>query len=190
MEKLSALHHEQLQRIGTDDIGDLVYRLAVEAFGSQSVNRYGQRLGHDITDINVGHRHFSMQDRGTCDKVPELADQEMPLLYISFNWDNRPDHEDRSSKEDDQYAVRRNIQQDTMEAIHKIRDGIIRQLAKYTVVITYIPVGDRRKSLYQGILAGSGFKVTSDGLDSYWYPANLSLTSPTATKPGQIWPDD
>jgi len=177
--KFDAASEDRIKSISSEELITLIHKLATDAFGSQAVHYYG---GHSepTIDITIGNRHFSMHTKeidrsgvGDTRRLPEG----MPAIYISFNWDNKPAHDERSQKKDadSTYAVRLEIQKDTLEGMHKIRDSIIRPLSTYAVGITYIPIGDRRKSLYQGILSTSGFKPIRGSWDDYWVPANLKL---------------
>jgi len=176
--KFDAASEDRIKSISSGELINLIHKLAADTFGSQAVHRYGGHSDPTI-DITMGDRHFTMTikdvDRsgGDTRRLPEG----MPAVYISFNWDNRPAHDERSQKRDadSMYAVRLEIQKDTLEGMHKIRDSIIRHLSTYAVGITYIPIGDRRKSLYQGILSTSGFKPVRGSWDDYWVPTNLRL---------------
>ena len=151
-------------------------RLCKIAFGEQHVDSIGQ----DRLRIDFGDRHLYIDvDPKTQLNFNKIID--MPSLYMSFDWNyetsngKRPDATTQSYKDphnDDDYLVHKTLQQETMEALHKLRDGVFRKLASYSIYIKYIPAGDRRSSFYASVLQSCGFREVKKNV---WLPSSLYL---------------
>lgn len=174
----------ELKKISLEELGKLTFDLMKKACGETSVQSIPGFRGIEGAQLNVGTRHFDMYTDGIS-KCDSVKSHQLPRLYISFNWDEktRENPEESGEKFSDKegsakYPVRQEIQKDTIESIHKIRDGVIRPLSNYAICIFYIGIGSRRQSLYSSVLSGSGFKEVR-GCAENWVPASLPFDPPT-----------
>ena len=175
--RFQPIESSAIQRIEGAALENLLVSLGKKAFDPNQI-----RTGYGNMNIDVGERHFSMSIQGTC-RLAALRDMQLPQIYISFDWNDRNKErlggkEQLSDKEQSGYYVRQQVKKDTIDSLHRIRDIILRELSKYAVVITYIAIGERRASLYESVLAGSGFKKMPSDYDAFWIPTNLQISPP------------
>ena len=172
------------KKVSRDELFDIVENLSEKAFGRNALNIHNFGLyGGGFIDINIGDRHFrlSVDDVRIASPVKEL-----PEVYISFDWTTHPDDKGVPiSLKDGEvggggkaYKVRQQMEQDTMKAVHKIRDLIIRPLSKYECTIFYYAIGERRERFYASMLKSSGFKPINIGLNPTWIPSNFTIPTP------------
>ena len=165
--KFTPVPGHELKKVTLEELTPLVQSLMEKYFGATNLHNWPGYNGGGGSELRMGKRHFSMSIDGICN-CDEVKSMQLPKIYISFNWEedvkyNPGEHgEEFSDKEaSDRYPVRKQIQKDTMEVIHKLR-FVFRELAAYAVCITFIAIGQRRSSLYGGVLASCGFKELPD----------------------------
>ena len=159
--------------IDQEDLFTLTMQLCKTAFGDLHV----RNAGNNRIRLDFGGRHLWI-DADPTTQLNFNKRVDIPSLYMSFDWEydgSQPNASDMSYKDpnnDDDYLVYKTLQRDTMEAIHKLRDGVLRRLAGYSISIKYRPAGDRRSTLYAGILQSCGFREVKKNV---WLPSSLYL---------------